>query len=73
MEVRKITTFSTDKEEKELIEKTMNFLEKVRDIVGDEEKGEISLCGDTVMTYENIEQMLAWLTSFICDEIYDVY
>ena len=73
MKVDRIVTFSTDEEEKELVRKTMEFLEKVKDILGNEPEGEMALGGRNVITYNDIEQMLYWLTNFSCDETYEIY
>ena len=72
MKVDKTIIFETDKEEKELISKTIKFLLEVRSAIRQGNQYELNLRGETVMTDTELRQMVDLLYNFTSDETYEI-
>lgn len=72
MKVDKAITFETEKEEKELINKTIKFLLEVRSAIRQGDQYELNLRGETIMTDTELRQMVDLLYNFTSDETYEI-
>ena len=72
MKVDKTIIFETDKEEKELISKTIKFLLEVRSAIRQGNQYELNLRGETIMTDTELRQMVDLLYNFTSDETYEI-
>lgn len=72
MKVDKAITFETEKEEKELINKTIKFLLEVRSAIRQGDQYELNLRGETIMTDTELRQIVDLLYNFTSDETYEI-
>ena len=72
MKVDKSIKFETEKEEKELINKTIDFLQNVLCQLEEGDQSEMYLGGECVLTYDQLSDMIDTLVTFTCDETYEI-
>lgn len=72
MKVDKSIKFETEKEEKELINKTIEFLQNVLCQLEEGDQSEMYLGGECVLTYDQLSDMIDTLVTFTCDETYEI-